>query len=296
MNQRVAAARPLLPAGLRYMVLAAFFFSLMSMLVKIVGQRLPSAEMVLVRSLIALALSYGMLRQAAVAPWGHRKGLLLFRGLTGFAALLCFFHALTKLPLADTTVIIYISPVFTAILAALFLQERLGPKEMLGLLSSLAGVLLVAQPSFLFGQAANNLALLPVGIAILGALFSAMAYVTVRKLRETEHHLVVVFYFPLVATPASVPLVVSEALWPTPFEWLLLLGIGLFTQIAQVYLTKGLHLEKAGRALSVSYIQIVFAALWGLLFFKEIPNAISIIGALFVVAGTLLTARSSSAM
>jgi drug/metabolite transporter (DMT)-like permease len=110
----------------------------------------------------------------------------------------------------------------------------------------------------------------------------------VRKLRETEHHLVVVFYFPLIATPASIPLMWSTALWPTPLEWLMLLGIGVFTQIAQVYMTKGLHAEKAGKAMSLSYIQIVFAAVWGFLFFSEIPDWLSIAGAVLVVVGTLV--------
>ncbi len=280
-------------SGLRYMLLAAFFFSLMALLVKVAGQRLPSTQLVLARSVVGLVLSYAMLRRAGLATWGHRKGLLIFRGLAGFAALLCFFYALTKLPLADTTAIFYVSPAFTAILAALFLKETLRRNEILGLLSSLAGVLFVAQPSFLFGAAADSLDLFAVGIAVLGAVFSSLAFVTVRKLRETEHHLVVVFYFPLVATPASIPLMIPVALWPTPLEWLMLLAIGVFTQIAQVYLTKGLHTEKAGRALSMSYVQIVFAALWGFLFFSEIPDALSILGALLVVAGTLAVARSS---
>ena len=280
-------------SGLRYMLLAAFFFSLMALLVKVAGQRLPSTQLVLARSVVGLVLSYAMLRRAGLATWGHRKGLLFFRGLAGFAALLCFFYALTKLPLADTTAIVYVSPAFTAILAALFLKETLRRNEILGLLSSLAGVLFVAQPSFLFGAAADSLNLFAVGIAVLGAVFSSLAYVTVRKLRETEHHLVVVFYFPLVATPASIPLMIPDALWPTPLEWLMLLAIGVFTQIAQVYLTKGLHAEKAGRALSMSYVQIVFAALWGFLFFSEIPDALSILGALLVVAGTLAVARAS---
>ena len=285
-----AASFPV-PAGLRYMVLAAFFFSVMALLVKVVGQRLPTAEMVLARSVVAAVLSYWMLRWANVAPWGHRKGLLIFRGLAGFAALLCMFYALTKLPLADTTVIVYTNPVFTAILAALFLREMMGRREVLGLLLSLAGVVLVAQPAFLFGASADSLDLFAVGIALLGAVFAAIAYVSVRKLGETEHHLVVVFYFPLVATPASVPFMISEALWPTPPEWLMLLGIGVVTQIAQVYLTKGLHTEKAGRAMSMSYVQILFAALWSFLFFSEVPDPLSIVGALLVVAGTVVVAR-----
>ncbi len=293
MLQTIAGKTPRIPTGLRYMVVAAFFFSLMGLLVKLAGQRLPSAEMVLARSVVALVLSYGMLRRAHVAPWGHRKGLLVFRGLAGFLGLLCIFYALTKLPLADATVLQYTNPVFTAILAALFLKEAMDRREALGLLFSLGGVVLVAQPSFLFGVATDSLDLFAVGIALLGAVFAAIAYVTVRQLRKTEHHLVVVFYFPLVATPASVPVMIPDALWPTPLEWLLLLGIGVVTQIAQVYLTKGLHTEKAGRAMSMSYVQIVFAAIWGFLFFSEVPNPLSIVGALLVVAGTVVVARSA---
>ncbi len=293
MLQTIAGKPPRIPTGLRYMVLAAFFFSLMGLLVKLAGQRLPSAELVLARSVVALVLSYGMLRRADVAPWGHRKGLLVFRGLAGFMGLLCIFYALTKLPLADATVLQYTNPVFTAILAALFLKEAMDRREALGLVFSLGGVVLVAQPSFLFGVATDSLDLFAVGIALLGAVFAAIAYVTVRQLRKTEHHLVVVFYFPLVATPASVPVMIPDALWPTPLEWLLLLGIGVVTQIAQVYLTKGLHTEKAGRAMSMSYVQIVFAAIWGFLFFSEVPDPLSIVGALLVVAGTVVVARSA---
>ncbi len=287
------AARP--PSGLRYMVLAAFAFSLMSLLVKLAGQRLPGAEMVLARSVIALVITRAMLHRAKVSPWGHRKGLLLLRGLIGFFGLLCFFYAIPRLPLADVTVIQYTNPVFTALLAALFLKETLRRGEVLGLALSLAGVVLVAQPSFLFGRASSGLDLGAVGVALFGAVFAAAAYTLVRKLRETDHYLVVVFYFPLVSTPASLAVMAPVALWPTPLEWLMLLGIGLFTQIGQVYLTKGLHLEKAGRALSLSYVQIVFAALWGFLFFHEVPGLLSLVGALLVVAGTLATARTPRA-
>ncbi len=293
MSTSGGAPAPGIAAGLRYMVLAAFFFSLMALLVKIAGQRLPSAQLVLARSVVGLVLSYGMLRRAGLATWGSRKDLLVLRGLAGFVALLCFFYALTRLPLADTTVIVYLSPAFTALMAALFLKERLHRHEITGLLLSLAGVVFVAKPSFLFGASAGSLDLFAVGIAVLGAVFSSLAYVTVRKLRETEHHLVVVFYFPLVATPASIPLMIPNALWPTPLEWLMLLAIGVFTQIAQVYLTKGLHIEKAGRALSMSYVQIVFAGIWGFLFFSEVPGVFSVLGAVMVVAGTLVVARSS---
>lgn len=291
MSRSLLAQANGIPAGLRYMVLAAFYFSLMALLVKWAGQRLPSSQLVLARSAFSAVVTYVMLRRLGVSLWGQRKGLLLLRGFFGFLGLLCMFYAITKLPLADVTVIQYTNPVFTALLAAIFLKESLSRNNVAGLLISLSGVVLVAQPSMLFGESIHGLPLVPVCIALAGAIFASLAYTTIRKLGETEHHLVVVFYFPLVSTPAAIPIMAPEALWPTPIEWGLLLGIGIVTQIAQIYLTKGLHTEKAGKAMSMSYIQIVFAAIWGLLFFNEVPDILSIVGAVLVVAGTLLTAR-----
>ena len=285
------SAQRRIPIGLRYMIGAAFAFSLMSLFVKMAGQHIPSQQIVLVRSVVTLFYSYLLLRWAGQPLWGHNKRLLILRGFFGFAALSCFFFALTKLPLADATVIHYTNPVFTALLAAFFLDESLGKSESAGALLSMVGVVLIAQPGFLFGGSAD-LPTLYVGISMLGALLSAAAYVTVRKLRETERPLVIVFYFPLVTLVGATPTALPNAVWPTPMEWLILIvGVGLCAQVGQVLLTHGLHEERAGRAMSMSYLQIVFAAVWGLLFFQEVPGPLSIGGALLVVAGTLLVAR-----
>jgi drug/metabolite transporter (DMT)-like permease len=280
-------------SGLLYMVGAAFFFSLMSLFVKLVGQRLPSQEIVLVRSIITLIYSYLAVRWARESLWGQRRGLLFLRGLLGFGGLSCFYFALTKLPLADATVIFYSNPVLTALFAAVFLDERLGPAEIAGALVSFAGITLIARPSFLFGDAASGLNLVYVGVAFAGALCAAGAYAVVRTLRDTEHPLVIVFYFPLVATIGSVPTAgFTDMQWPTLYEWVLLIGgVGLTAQIAQVLLTNGLHKERAGRAMAMTYLQIVFAAVWGMLFFQEFPDLLSILGALAVIGGTIVVAR-----
>ncbi|HEU4629473.1 MAG TPA: DMT family transporter [Gemmatimonadaceae bacterium] len=279
--------RSSLPApGLRYMAYGAFWFSVMSLLVKIAGAHLPTVEVVLVRSVVTLVLSAAMLRHAGVAPWGRRHGRLVLRGVLGFCALLCFYYALTHLPIADATVLQYMNPVFTALLAAGLLGERLALGEVAATAVSLAGVVLVARPSVLFGGAVA-LPLHAVAIALLGALCSASAYVTVRSMGRAEHPLVVVFYFPLVSVPLGLPLVLPVWVWPTAREWAVLAGVGIATQIAQVYLTKGLQLEPAGRATAVGYLQVVFAAVWGLLFFGERPGLWTVGGTLLVAAGTL---------
>ncbi len=281
------------PPGLRYMVLSAFSFSLMTLFVKLVGQRLPTTEIVLVRGVVTLIFSYALLRGSGIRHLGHNKIGLLMRGVAGSAALMCVYYAVTKLPLAEATVIQYTNPVLTALLATVYLHESMNRREVASTLLSLSGVLVIARPGFLFGGGAEGLALIPVAIALLGAVLSAIAYVTVRKLSQTEHPLVIVFYFPLVSTFGVLPLAAPTAVWPTWTEWVMLIaGVGLTAQAGQVFLTKGLQLEPAGRAMTMSYLQIPFAALWGLLFLDEYPDVFTFAGAALVLAGSVLLSRS----
>jgi len=275
------------------MLAAAFFFALMSALVKLVTARVPVAEAVFVRSLVGLGLSVWMLRRAKIPLLGVRRGLLLLRGLFGFTALSLYFYAISTLPLADATVLQYTNPVWTAVLAGLLIRERVTARVVGASLVALAGVVLVARPAFLFDG--GGLPLLPVLAGLGGALASAAAYVTVRTLRTTDHHLVVVLYFPLVATPASVPGMLPDAVWPAPLDIALLVAIGVCVQIAQIFMTRGIHLEPAGRATAVSYVQVVFAYLWGVLAFGEAPTATGVLGAALVIGAALYVALERAA-
>ncbi|HEV2149571.1 MAG TPA: DMT family transporter [Longimicrobiaceae bacterium] len=283
---------PTSTAGLRYMAVGAFWFSVMSLLVKVAGTRLPSEQIVLARAVVTLVLSWAMVRRAGAPLWGKAKGRLALRGLVGAVALSCFYFSLVHIPIAEATVIQYMNPVFTAVLAGLVLGERMGRREVACVLLSLVGVVLVTHPAALFGGQAR-LNPLYVGIAVAGAVCSAGAYTTIRTLRD-EHPLTIVFYLPLLTIPVTIPLLVlgSGPRWPTPLEWLVLLGVGAATQIAQVYMTRGLQMERAGRATAVGYLQIVFAAAWGALFFGEFPDAWSVAGALLIVGSTLVLFRS----
>jgi drug/metabolite transporter (DMT)-like permease len=275
-----------IPVGIRYMAGAAFFFSVMSLLVKATGQRLPVQEVVLARSSVGAVICWYSLRRRGIPLWGDRKGLLLLRGLLGYGALSCFFYALVHLPLAEATVIQYTNPVFTALLAAVFLAETMRGRHVAFVLLSLVGVVLMTRPAFLFGGLDQSLDPVAVAVALLGAILSAGAYVTVRRLGRTEDPVVIVFYFALVATAGSIPLTAMNPVMPVAWEWLGLAGIGVVTQVAQVLMTKGLREERAGRAMAVGYMQIVFAALWGLLFFAEFPDLWGAAGALVIILAT----------
>jgi drug/metabolite transporter (DMT)-like permease len=277
--------------GVTLLVGAALFFSMMSVLVKIAGRTLPVEMLVLARGVVTLALSWVMLRHQRIALWGNDKPRLVLRGLLGLGGLACFFTAVTRLPLTEVTTIHYLNPVLTAVVAALFLRERIGIAVVVALVLALAGMTLVTRPALVFGSA-MDLDALGVAAALLGALFSAFAYVTVRRLTTTDDPYVIVFYFPIVAVPLTLPFAIAAWRWPTPTGWLLLFAIGVVTQLGQVLLTKGLALVPAGRGTTVGYVQIVFASVWGVVLFTELPSAWTVGGALLIIAATLSLLRS----
>ncbi|MEB3320394.1 MAG: DMT family transporter, partial [Cyanobium sp.] len=128
------------------MVASALSFSLMGVCVKQVGSRIPAAEVVLVRALVSVVLSWLLVRRAGISPWGQRRGLLVLRGAIGSVALLCVYIALTELPLASATVLQYLYPTFTAALAWGALGERFGRRLGLAMVLGWTGVALLMQP------------------------------------------------------------------------------------------------------------------------------------------------------
>ena len=274
------------------MVVSALSFSLMGVCVKQVGGRIPVAEVVFARAIVSVALSWWLLHRAGIPAWGKRRWLLIWRGAIGTAALVCVYAALAVLPLAAATVLQYLYPPFTALLAWLMLGEPIGKRVLAAMALGWLGVLLVAQPAGLL-QGGATLALVPVLIAVAGALFTAFAYVSVRSLGTSEHPLVIVFYFPLVALPLSLPLVALNPVLPTPAELLWLIGVGVFTQLGQVYLTRSLTALPAARATAISYVQVLFAGGWGWLLFGESIDSWTIAGAGLVLAATLVSLSHS---
>jgi drug/metabolite transporter (DMT)-like permease len=272
------------------MAQSAFFFSLMSVAVKLAGTRLPYQQLVLARGVVTLALSAWGVRKLA-APWGHNKRLLLVRGFVGFCGLNCYYYSLTTLPLADATAIQYMNPVITAVLAGVFLGEGLRGREIVLALLALVGAVLISRPSFLFASLAPPLPTWPLVVAVLGAFASAFAYLLVRTLGKTESPQVVVLYFPLVAVPLTLPEAAGHLLMPTPSEWLILLALGVFTQLGQQRLTVGLSLERAGPATAISYLQIVFAFVWSVALFHERIEWLTLLGSALIVGAALVIAR-----
>ena len=277
------------------MLQAAFWFSVMALLVKLSRQQfaLPVMQVVLARGLVTLSLSALGLWRARLRPFGTRTGLLLLRGLFGSAGLMCYYVAVSHLPLAEATVIHQISPVLTAVVAAVWIGERLQARVLVGMALAFSGVVMIAQPTSLLSASADagDVEWHYVLIGAGGALFASLAYVAVRRLGRTEPPLLVVFYFPIVTVPISLPFAIRDWVWPEPWGWACLLGVGVSTQIAQIALTKGLAREPAGKAVSVGYLQVAFGVLFGALVFRDFPGIWSWLGMALIVTSLFAATR-----
>lgn len=280
--------------GVLYMLGSALGFSLMSLLVKVASSSFPAMELVFARSAFMAALTFAVLRRDGVPPLGVDRRTLLLRGAVGATALSLFYVGIGRLPLGDAVTIQYTTPVWTALTAALLLGERLRPLVLVGAGLSLAGVALVARPSALFGSVGAGPPLDGWGVAAVatGAVLSGLAYTFVRKLRATDRPMTIIFYLSWMGMVGALPFALGGGwAWPTGWEWLLLLAIGLATHAGQVGLTKGMQRLEAGTASSVGYIQVVLAFVWGAVLLGDAVDALSVAGAALVVSSVLLVVR-----
>jgi drug/metabolite transporter (DMT)-like permease len=201
-------------------------------------------------------------------------------------------------------------PIVTALECSVFLGTRFARTELFAGVAALLGVVLIAHPTSIFGNAENDVnsktvgevdevtptqRLLAIGAASLGIFCASTAYTLIRVIGNRAHALVSVSYFSLLSTVCStIALLAIPGIGFTlpegPREWILLLLLGLFGFALQFLLTAGLQLDRSSKATSMMYSQIVFAllcdwAIWGVL-----PGFWSFIGGAIVIASTLWSA------
>ena len=278
--------------GIKYLLGSGLAFSLMTVCVKAIANRIPVPELVFARAFISIIITRFFLLKNNINPWGNQRRLLIIRGLLGTGALFCIFKALTILPIATATVIQYIYPTFTVICGYIILKEFISRSIIYSVIIGWAGIILVAQPEWNINENIYT-TFFALGSAILGALLTSLAYICVRKLSEKEHPLVIIYYFPLVSVPLSIPLIINDFVLPNGIDWIWILGIGLFTQIGQICITEGLRLIPASQAASVNYSQVIFASLWGVLIFREPITFTIFMGGFCVLISTIISINAS---
>jgi drug/metabolite transporter (DMT)-like permease len=251
----------------------------------------PIHELVLFRSIISFSISALILKTKKLPIIGQNKKWLLIRGTAGMIALTLFFHTIHTLPIAISSTLQYLAPIFTLLFATVWLKEKIKTLQWICIFIALSGVFVIGigKNSFENQLSLNSLSTLNwILVGVISAIFSGLAYVSVVKLKHTEQPLHVVIAFPMISLPVMFIWTCFDYVIPNGIEWLYLLLLGIFTQIAQVFMTKAFMYGDVAIVSPFQYLGSIYAILVGTFLFNEILPFSSFTGIFLILAGVLL--------
>ena len=269
-----------------YLVFASLFFSLMTVCVKKIDEAIPIYELVFFRSVFSLIITSIIIKKKKINPWGKNKFLLTVRGLLGTIALICIFYSIRNMPLSISTVIQYTYPIFISIFAVFLIKEKINFNLILALIIGWFGILIILNP---YQSTSYELDKYAVFMAFTGAITTSLAYITVKKLSRQEDIFIIIKYFPLISVITLIPIVYANWITPQINDLIWIIGIGIFTQAGQTFLTLGLKNLPASQASSINYLQVIFGSIWGIYIFGENITINFTIGSIFVLLGTIIS-------
>lgn len=287
--------------GILFIILSGICFLVVNFFVKLFGQNntqvnlipfnvqhIPAHELVLARSVVSFFISAIVIKIKGYPFFGVNRKWLLIRGLSGTVALTIFFMTIQQLPFAIASVIQYLAPIFTMLFTMLLIGDRIFKIQWFFVTIAFIGVALISFQDILSSKDGVVVDYLWLGLGMLSASISGIAYTAIVKLKTTDNPINIVLYFPMVSIPFMTIWCMFDFVFPVGIEWLFLLLIGIFTQFAQILLTKALHYGDASVITPFQYLGIVYAMLIGLFIFDERLNTVVYTGVFLILAGVLL--------
>ncbi|SFV53194.1 FIG00732228: membrane protein [hydrothermal vent metagenome] len=286
--------------GVLFMLLASLSFAVMGGFAKTVSQVLPPVEVTFFRNVFGVALVGFAIYKSPLKQIGGRPFLLLFRGTMGFSALLAYFYIIAYIPLGEAVTYNKTSPIFVAIFAYFFLKEKLSFWAIVAIVLGFIGIAFISMPtegSFSFNKYTV--------LGIFSGLGAALAYTSIRELREYYDTRAIVMSFmgvgtiapillmmvtPYIDAPKSLDFMFAEFVMPQGIIWLYVVIMGLSATASQILMTKAYELTKAGIVGTISYSNIVFALIIGIALGDPIPTPLKFLGIILVIISGLLVA------
>ncbi|HIP19592.1 MAG TPA: DMT family transporter [Sulfurimonas sp.] len=285
--------------GVQYMLIASFTFAIMGAFAKLASAELSSLEVVFFRNIAGVVIiGFAVLKK----PMQHQGGkpfLLFFRGLMGFIALLAFFYNIAHISLGDAMTYSKTSPIFTAIFAFIFLHEKLSIKGWIAIFVGFIGIVFITEPSSV-GFSKYDL------LGIFSGIGAALAYTSVRELKKYYDTRAIVLSFMLTGTLGPIVLffispyfdaqeldfLLSEFVLPKGIMWFYLIAMGIFATISQVLMTKAYGETKAGIVGAVSYTNILFSVIVGVMLGDSLPSLGTSFGIILIVLAGIMVAKA----
>ncbi len=258
------------------MIWAALFFSVMAALVKATAGAVPTAQLVFWRSALPLPFLYVFMRRAGISFRPKNPWFVLLRAALGCVAMALSFYAVPRLHLSDAALLQQAQPIMVAAAAPFFLGERASAATLGSIATSIAGVLMILQPSIEVGNFAGV-------IMLLSAMASALGFLTVRRLSADDSPWMIIGAFYVLAAVLSAPLALADFTLPALLPGLAVAGVALTATLGQIFMTRAFAADAAPVVAAASYLSVVFGAVLGALFWGERPGPLSIAGAVLTV-------------
>ncbi len=286
-------------SGVKYMLIASFTFAIMGAFAKLASQSMSSLEVVFFRNIAGVIIVGFAIWKTPLVNRGGKPLLLFFRGFMGFTALLAFFYNIAHIPLGDAMTYSKTSPIFTAIFAFLFLHEKLTYRGWIAIFVGFIGILFITQPT-IDGFSKYDI------LGIFSGIGAALAYTSIRELRNYYDTRAIVLSFMGVGTVGPIVLFVispyinmpeldfllGEFVMPEGIVWFYVVAMGVFATISQLLMTKAYGETKAGIVGAVSYTNIVFSILVGLMLGDALPSFVTTFGIFLIVFAGIMVVKS----
>ena len=274
--------------GAIWVIIAGLFFTVMTALIKMIGDSIPVVQILLFRQIVmtCTVMPILVLGFPGILKTNFLK-LHLTRVMFAVVGMTCGFTALVNLPLAEATALGFAKSLFVSIFAVLLLREVAGPRRWFAVVIGFVGILIMTQP----GDGGFNIYSL---LAIAGAASAAAVMVIVRKISQFEQPVTILSYQSTLVGLIMLPPTLVYWVQPNFYEWLVMAAIGVFSVFGQLANIQGFKEGNASAVAPMDYTRLVFAAIFGILLFDEIPEWTTAVGAGLVIATSLYTVRAEA--
>ena len=276
--------------GFLYMFLSVCAFSIMDLIVKW-SDDYPLGQVIFFRGFFGIVLYYFVIPKERIRDFYFTKRPLLHfsRCFFGLAALLSIFTALRNLPLATVVSISFAAPIFTTIFSIFFLSERVGYFRWLAVFIGFIGILIISEPGL---SSLNVYYIFPV-IFVLGMSYVA---ISIRQLSSTEPVWLISLFFSAAITIAGLLTLPLGWIMPSFYDLTLLSMIGFFGGVANLWLSQSYKFSEVSLVTPLKYLALVFAIVFGYLIWGEVPSGKTLIGAILVIASSIIIFRREIAL
>lgn len=281
--------------GVKYMLFASVLFAFMGAAAKELSNSMSSVEVVFFRNVFGVVLILLSIYKNPLNQIGGKPGLLIFRGMAGFIALLFFFYNIAQIPLGEAMTFSKTSTIFTAIFAYIFVQEKLGVKGWVGVFIGFIGILFITKFD---GSTLDKTDYL----GILCGVGAGLAYTSIRELRKYYDSRAIVLSFMTIGTIGPLILLIIGSFYtnesldflfasfvvPKSGDWVFIILLGVFATFAQIFMTKAYSCAKAGIIGTISYSNIAFSIMLGIFLGDKFPDIWISFGILLIIVSGIL--------